>query len=349
MERKLAHIEVISEIMEHGNAETLEIAKVLGWACVVLKGQFKAGQTVVFIEPDAILPEGRPEWEFMRERGFRIKTIRLRGVVSQGLVFPEEILDNPPTYGPRLIGDDVTEVLGIKKYEVYVPAQLAGVVKGNFPEFLHKTDEMRIQAVPGVLYRHQNKKFYVTEKLDGSSMTVYLRHDPETGSPTFGVCSRNLELKESEGNSYWKVARDLDLEGKMISRTIMSDYPLLNFSLQGELIGPGVQKNKYGLDKLQFRVFNIFNIDTGKYLPYTQFVDIAEKMGLQTVPVLLTDYILSETVEEMVEFSKGKSVLSKTAHREGVIFRPLVEEYDEDLGRLSFKVINPDFLLKNDD
>lgn len=337
MERKLAHIETIAEILPHTNADSLEIARVLGWTCVVLKGQFQAGQQIVFIEPDAILPEGKPEWEFMRNKGFRIKTIRLRGVVSQGLVFPLSILDGEAElpHPPHEIGDDVTVLLGITKYEPYVPAQLAGTVKGNFPSFLHKTDELRLQGVPGILYRHQNKKFYVTEKLDGSSMTVYFKDGD------FGVCSRNLDLTETEGNSYWKIARELDLESKL-------KLYGHNLSLQGELVGQGVQKNKYGLSNLRFFLFNIFNIDTAEYLPYAEFVTLAALLGLETVPVISTDYVLSETVDEMVAFSKGKSVLTKTAEREGLVFRPLIEEWDEDTGRLSFKVINPDFLLKHD-
>lgn len=335
MERKLASIQTIIDVLPHTNADTLEIAKVLGWTCVVLKGQFQKDQQIVFIEPDAILPEGKAEWEFMRERGFRIKTIKLRGQVSQGLVFPLSILypSNVSELSFLHDGLDVTERLGITKYEPYVPAQLAGQVKGNFPEFLHKTDETRIQSCPGVLTRHKDKKFYVTEKLDGSSMTVYLKDNE------FGICSRNLDLKETEGNAYWKVARELDLENKMHTE-------LRNFSLQGELIGQGVQGNKYKLSGLEFRVFNIFDIDKSEYVCYNEFAEVSKRLGLTTVPVLTDSFILSETVEELVEFSKGKSQLNKDVHREGIVLRPLTEDRDEDLGRLSFKCINPDFLLK---
>jgi len=336
--RKLAHIETIREIIPHGNADSLEICKILGWTCVVLKGQFKVGEQVVFVEPDAILPEGRSEWEFMRARHFRVKTIRLRGVISQGLVFKEEILDNPMTYGPRLIGDDVTDLLGITKYQPYIPAQLAGTVKGSFPEFLHKTDEMRIQAVPELLEKHQGKKFYITEKLDGSSMTVYLNNGE------FGVCSRNMELKETEGNAYWKVARELDLQNKLSSFGV-------NIALQGELIGMGVQGNKYKLSNLQFFVFNIFDIDKSHYLNYNDPLwEWLDGVNLERVPQLGIVDLNFKTIDELVEFSKGKSLLNKDIPREGIVLRPLVEEYDDDLrGRLSFKVINPIFLLEQED
>lgn len=348
MSRKLASIQTIIDVIPHNNADTLEIAKVLGWTCVVLKGQFQKGDHIVFIEPDAILPEGKEQWEFMRSRGFRIKTIKLRGVVSQGLVFSAHIilaekylpLCDQIGISPLPDGTDVTEALGITKYEPYVPAQLAGTVKGNFPEFLHKTDEERIQTCAQLLEKHKDKKFYVTEKLDGSSMTVFLKDG------AFGVCSRNLELKETEGNSYWKVARELNIESKLMGE--VNKLPL-NISLQGELVGMGVQNNKYKLSGLEFRIFNVFDIDKQRYLCYNDFKDIAYGLGLTSVPVITEDYILPTTVEELIEFSKGKSILNKDVHREGVVFRPLVEEYEEELhGRLSFKAINPDFLIKYD-
>jgi RNA ligase (TIGR02306 family) len=348
--RKLASIQTISDILPHTNADTLEIAKVLGWTCVVLKGQFKKGDHVVFIEPDAILPEGRSEWEFMRSRGFRIKTIKLRGQVSQGLVFSAHILLADKYLPlcehlgvtPLPDGTDVTELLGITKYEPYVPAQLAGQIKGPFPEFLHKTDEQRIQGYPQLLEKHKDKKFYVTEKVDGSSMTVYLNNGE------FGVCSRNMDLKETEGNAYWKVARELDLEKKMNARSLSSIGGVLpNFALQGELIGMGVQGNKYKLSGLEFRIFNVFDINRGGCFSFEDFIIVVEQLGLKTVPLVLNEYLLPNTVDELVEFSKDKSLLNKDVHREGIVLRPLVEEYEPDLyGRLSFKVVNPEFLLK---
>ena len=207
--RKLASIQTVLDILPHNNADTLEICKILGWTLCVMKGQFKKGEQVVFVEPDAILPEGRPEWEFMRARGFCLKTIKLRGVISQGLCFPLSILAEKyfPLceqlgVSPVPDGTDVTELLGITQYMPYTPAQLAGEVKGSFPEFLHKTDEIRIQSEPQLLMKHQEKKFQVSEKIDGSSCSLFLNKG------TFGVCSRNLELKETEGNSYWKTIRE---------------------------------------------------------------------------------------------------------------------------------------------
>lgn len=335
MERKLASVQKILSLEPITGADAIEKATILGWQLVVKKGDFKPGDLCVYCEVDSILPE-RPEFEFLRARHFRIKTVRLRGQVSQGIAFPLTILPMPSILDV-MDGDDVTELLGVVKYEIQVPAQLAGTVKGNFPGFLHKTDEMRIQAVPDVLARHTGKVFHITEKVDGSSMTVYLHEG------TFGVCSRNLDLTETEGNAYWKLARELDLENKLKS------LGGGEWCLQGELIGPGVQKNKLGLDKLHFAVFNVYNIATGEYLPAPEFVRVVNGLGLMTVPVLEIDHVLTEDIPALVALSIAPSVLNPKVQREGIIFRPLVEEFDKDLGRLSFKVINPEFLLKYND
>lgn len=342
IDRKLASIQRVLSIRAIPNADSIECLTILGWKVVAKKGEFKVNDLVVYFEVDSILQES-PEVEFLRKSNFRIKTIKLRGQVSQGLCLPLSILDGRAElpHDPHAEGDDVTELLEVTKYEPYVPAQLAGLAKGNFPEFLHKTDEIRIQAEPQLLEKHQNKKFYVTEKIDGSSCTMYLNNG------VFGVCSRNIDLKEEGGTSYWKVARELDVERKLMGE--VNKLPL-NVALQGELIGMGVQGNKYKLSGLEFRVFNVFDIDKGRNLDYYDFKDVVYNLGLTPVPLVSEDYILPKTVDEMVEYSKGKSLLNKDSHREGVVLRPLVEEYDEDLrGRLSFKVINPLFLLKYDD
>ena len=338
MVRKLASIQKVLAVDSIPGADAIEVLTILGWKVVAKKGEFKVDDAVVYCEVDSIFPD-EEEFEFLRKNHFRIKTIKLRGQVSQGIAFPFSILNGRVElpHDPFDIGDDVTELLGITKYEVQIPAQLAGLVKGSFPEFLHKTDEERIQTCPQLLEKHQNKKFYVTEKVDGSSMTVYLNNGE------FGVCSRNMDLKETEGNSYWKVARELKLEEKLklLGR---------NICLQGELIGQGVQGNKYKLSGLEFRVFNVFDIDSGKNEDYSYFAEVVSRLQLTPVPVITANYELPKTVDELVEYSKGKSLLNKDTHREGIVLRPLVEEYEPDLhGRLSFKCINPDFLLKYSD
>jgi RNA ligase (TIGR02306 family) len=331
LERKLVSVQRILSLTPIPNADKIEKAQILGWELVVKKDEFKVGETCVYCEVDSILPE-RSEFEFLRERKFRIKTIKMKGQVSQGIAFPLSIL-------PESIyneGDDVTEILGVKKWEPYVPAQLRGQIKGNFPSFLHKTDEIRIQTVPDVLERHKGKEFYVSEKLDGSSMSAYFNEG------TFGVCSRNLDLKETEENAFWKMARSLDLENKFKQLGY-------NVAIQGELIGNGIQKNKYQYSKVELRVFNVFNIDSQKYLDYMEFLEVTRDLGLLTVPIVECSLTLNHTVSDLVNYSSGNSILCLSTIREGLVFRPRQESYDSELGRLSFKAINPEFLLKYGD
>ena len=700
MIRKLATIQTITKLEVHPNADKLDIAHVKGWGCVVNKDVFKENEKIIFVEPDAILPEGNPAWEFMRERGFRIKTIKLRKILSQGLVFKLDILperEDKISWHLFQEGMDVTDVLKIQKYEPYVPANLSGTVKGNFPEFLHKTDEERVQNISRILEQYQGLEMYMTEKVDGcflyktylptwdggsiligdivnknlspvligkdkqgnlvpteivkrfdngtkdkwmkiyykathelksgcrnqcmtvtpnhkiftehgelsasdvrmgdnlisyatspdafvlhmiessllgdgsittkfgngwkyveghqeghkeyinylqswlgdcacpidkrvsgfgsnmfrvsskqyhslsllrkkwyprgkkiipqdlswmddfsiakwymddgslahntnkfqndralfatngfskagvlrlgnrlkelygidftvfyskgwnlrvnysngsihklwtaltqyiipcmryklpeeyrnisyfnpplnygkeilkdeyvpvtkiikhvpvskkkfphgrkgfdiettthnyisngilvhnSSMTVYLNNGE------FGVCSRNLDLKETEDNTFWKTARTSRIEQALRGCG--------NYAIQGEILGRGIQSNKYNMADIEFRVFNVYDIDARKYLDFEDFKRFVAAVHLETVPMLGT-IILNHTTDQILELVKGNSVLNKNALREGVVFRPLKETYDSYLGRLSFKGINSEFLLK---
>jgi RNA ligase (TIGR02306 family) len=168
-------------------------------------------------------------------------------------------------------------------------------------------------------------KFYVTEKLDGSSATFYVKDE------VFSVCSRNLELLETEGNTFWKVAKELDLEGKL--RTLG-----FNVCLQGELIGEGVQGNPYKLKGQTVRFFNGFNIDTQENIPFLEFVEITQKLGLKTVPILEFDFDLPNSIDNMLEYAESSSSLNTNFSREGVVVR----SYDR---TISFKSISNQFLL----
>jgi RNA ligase (TIGR02306 family) len=223
---------------------------------------------------------------------------------------------------------DVSELLGIQKYEPPIPAELAGKVKGLFPSFLRKTDEERIQNLKTEYeeWKNSDKTFYVTEKLDGSSATFYINDD------VFGVCSRNLELLETEGNTFWKVARELDLETKM--REFGGD-----FSLQGELIGEGIQSNPYKIKGQTVRFFNVFDIEDSEYLTLHQFKFITNELGLETVPILDEDFTLPQSVDELLDYADAKSVLNSDFDREGVVIRSTDRT-------ISFKSISNKFLLK---
>lgn len=358
MERKLASVRTILDIQPIEGADMIELAIVDGWEVVVAKNVgHKVGDKVVYCEIDSFLPI-KDEFEFLRkssykkmggQEGFRLKTIKLRGQVSQGLILPLSVLKttNIPMlttseqeWGTQYemfaedgmpmveIGDDVTKVLGIVKYEPPIPAELAGKVKGLFPSFLRKTDEERVQNIAKEYEEYRLSsvyKFYVTEKLDGSSATFYLKDG------VFGVCSRNLELIESEGNTFWKVARDLDLENKMTSLEF-------NVCLQGELIGEGIQGNPYKIKGQTVRFFNGFNIDTQENIPFLEFVEIIQKMNLKTVPILDYEFLLPKTIGDMLNYADNKSELNLNFDREGVVVR----SYER---TVSFKAISNKFLL----
>jgi RNA ligase (TIGR02306 family) len=337
--RKLASIRKISDIQPIEGADMIELVIVDGWKVVVAKNVgHKLGDLVIYCEIDSFLPI-REEFEFLRKssykkmvdgtEGFRLRTIKLRGQVSQGLILPISVLNPTDTniYVEPFEGLDVTEMLEIVKYEPPVPAELAGKVKGLFPSFLRKTDEERIQNLTLEYegWKNSDKGFYVTEKLDGSSATFYFKDG------VFGVCSRNLELLETEGNTFWKVARQLKLEEWLTSQDV-------NYSIQGELIGESVQGNPYKIKGQTVGFFNAFNIDTQEYLGLEEFESLISSMGLKSVPILDREFTLPDTIDELLKYADSKSVLNSSFDREGVVIRSVDR-------KISFKVISNRFLL----
>ncbi|MEO0040708.1 MAG: hypothetical protein RL329_156 [Bacteroidota bacterium] len=326
--RQLASIQKIRALEPIEGADVILKATVLGWQLVVKKDEFQVGDLCVYCEIDCLMPH-KPEFEFLKPRGMRIKTIRLRGQVSQGICLPLSIL---PEGTLIEVGADVTEILGISKYEPPIPASLAGVMKGNFPSFIPKTDETRVQVLQDLLDKYQGMPCYIAEKLDGSSTTYYWKDGQ------FGVCSRNLELTESEDNSLWKLARQYDIENKLKALG-------KNYALQGEIIGEGIQSNKYKMRGQAVYFFNVFDIDAHQFLDFQAFKNILATLGLNMVPILDNHFELLNEIPKLVKMAEGKSVLHKDAHREGIVIRPLTEKYERQ-GRVSFKSINPAFLLK---
>lgn len=333
--RNLASIQKIKSLEPIEGADAIEKATVLGWHLVVKKGDFKEGDLCVYCEIDSLLPD-KPEFEFLKPRGMRIKTIRLRGQVSQGICFPLSILPE----GIKIQEDiDVTDYLGIVKYEAPIPACLSGKVKGKFPGFIPKTDETRVQVLQKVLDKYQGEMCYVTEKLDGSSATFYLK-DGE-----FGVCSRNMDLLEDGDNSFWKVARKMKIEEKL--RALGG-----NHAIQGELVGEGIQGNKLKIKGQTVYFFNLFDIDAFQYANFWDFRTAMLNMVLPTVPIINPEFPLYNDIEELVKMATIKSSLADI-WAEGVVIRPHVEKIDMLLsnenfnnGRVTFKVINPEFLIK---
>jgi RNA ligase (TIGR02306 family) len=378
MERKLASIQRIDKVLPIEGADAIEIVMVNAWKVVSKKGEFKEGDLCVYFEIDSFLPMER-DFEFLRKssykkmgdlEGFRLRTIKLKGQVSQGLCLPLSILEkedemkigiSKQPWGDQLQlgpyddaivieeGADVTAYMCVSKYEPPIPAELAGKVKGNFPGFIRKTDEERIQNMAKEYESMRDKHYYVTEKLDGSSATYYLRDG------VFGVCSRNLELADpgvfepgtvvgddgverpKKENTFWKVARELRIEEKL---RMMDE----SYSIQGELIGEGVQGNPYKLKGHTVKIFNIFNIDTQEYLSLDAMVKFLEKVNvdgkpLELVPIIHYDYKLPHNISEILDKAEDKSVLNKDTEREGIVIRNRDKS-------ISFKAISNKFLLK---
>lgn len=354
--RKLATIRRIDSLTPIEGADKIELATVGGWKVVAQKGLYNEGDLAVYFEIDSWIPStvapfltkpGHFPKVFEGVEGERLKTIKLRGQLSQGLLMPiAEIEKMGPEHDAgfqcevRIEEDfDMTEALGIKKWEKAIPAQLAGVCKGNFPSLIPKTDQERCQNLKKEINGAVEScaKFEVTEKLEGSSMTVYLMTN-EDGTQEFGVCSRNLNLKETEGNAFWATARAEDIEEKM--RKVLSYTAIEDFAIQGELIGPGVQGNIYKLEKLEFRVFDVYNINQGRYLNPGERQHLISFMGMNHVPVINPSCSFEgiDGVETLLVFAEGESALRAKQEREGLVFK-------EVNGGMTFKAISNKYLL----
>lgn len=372
--RALAHVEKIVDIRPIEGADNIQQCTILGWNCVIAKkDNFNVGDLVVYIEVDSVVPD-RPEFEFLRERKFRVRTIKLRKTISQGLVLPLSMVSSLTAsrgYKPVVEGEDVTEYLGIThfdpesslhrkaeeeykpqsrflkfllKYRIFRKIILPFIIKkpkGVWPEFIAKTDEPRLQNIPRTLEIYKDKEFFVTEKIDYQSVTFFLRK-MKVGireKLVFGVCSRNQWLKTEDNSLYWKIAKKYDIE-----RILREEYEAtgLTLTIQGEQGDISVQKNKYGIKEPRLWVFNIIDNKNDKHFDLSDMQYFCEETGLEFVPVLDKSFKLKSTVAEMVEYSKGKSVINSNTIREGIVVRNI-----EDGKKISFKIINPEFDLKH--
>jgi RNA ligase (TIGR02306 family) len=326
MERRLVTIQTIDALAPIANADKIVQARVMGWTVVVKKDEFAVGDPCVFFEIDSVLPDG-PAWsEFLRARGFRVRTLRMRGVLSQGLALPLAIIDGD---APRDV--DLSARLGVTKHEPILPdsRELAGA----FPSRVPKTDEIRLQSALGVLDELRGREFYVTTKCDGTSAT-YVRD-----ADGFVACSRNWALVRGE-NHVWRLADRYQLEERLPA----------DFAIQGEVCGPGIQGNHLGLAEIDLFVFSVYDLRAAKFLDFEAFVAFCAEHGLKHVPierVVRGDEAATfdHTLDSWLGAARGTYPGSKH-HKEGLVIRPLVDARSEVLGgRLSFKVINNDFLL----
>ena len=371
--RKLAYIETIKSLTPIPNADSIECATILGWEVVVKRGDFKVGDKVIYCEIDSVLPE-LPPFEFLRQKKFRIKTVKLRGQVSQGIIFPISTIKEVTPEFPILslkVGDDVTGALKITKYDpeaeldVAAPDQkkswiankysflkwkLFGIKpktkKDSFPEDCPKTDETRVQNMGRLLYEQAGKPVYITEKCEGTSTTYVHRRTSHWLSwllgdgSVFQACSRNQIVYDSRNGGDTthhsvRMAEKYNIAEKLKKLN-------RNLCVQGEIIGPKVQGNIYKLPELEFRAFLIFDLDNKCYVSYDEFISLTKELELLTVPILDTQATVQNSIKYYVELSKGKSKINPSVLREGIVIRSLTENF-------SFKSINPDYLLGQKD
>lgn len=386
--RKLVTVRTIDAIEPIEGADAIELAVVEGWKVVVKKGEFKAGDRCVYFEIDSFLPTGNPAWQFLVDKssrefegvvGHRLRTIKLRGQISQGLVLK---LDQVPAVTNFDRDFDQAELLGIKKWEAPLPAELAGQAEGLFPSFIRKTDQERCQNLVNDIFQYdeqrvlidglapeqadqaailggrlavedgkvyslraakadQDAEYEISLKVDGSSATYFHRNGE------VGACSRNLQLKINEanaGNTFVKMLLESGLDKALPQ--------LGNIAIQGELMGPSIQGNREQFKVFKYFIFDAQNLDTGEYLTAEQRYELVAKLkdlgvdmtNVDHVPVLHRQAKLKDlglhSVKDLLAFAEGKSITHPV--REGLVFKRLD-------GKFSFKAISNRFLEREKD
>ena len=337
--RKLVTIQKISDIMPIPDADRIEMVKVLGWQCVAKKGEFKAGDLCVYFEVDAFLPVNDTRYEFLKSssyrkndimgEGYKIRTQKFRGQISQGLALPISLF---PELSGKDIDKDVSEILGVVKWEMPEMESGMGTIIGSKPHGIPTTDETRVQSIDELRKQLIGKRYYISTKMDGTSCTIYLLNDE------FGVCSRNNQIKDDDKSSMWKYMKKNNVEEKLrnLGRSLI---------IQGEFCGEGIQKNRLRLKSAEWYIFNIIDGDTRKLVSLEEMLSIASQLGLKTVPIEEVEDNFNYTLPELLERAKGK--YPSGLDKEGIVVRPVLPEYSSVLGKsLSFKVLNNDFLAK---
>lgn len=354
--RHLATIQPITNIQPIKDADRIELITINnGWKVIANKGIHQIGEEVVYFEIDSLLPPR--DWnEFLAKgnslktvsidgkdyTGYRLRSMRLKGVLSQGLIMPLSILPE----GKYELSQDVSDILSVVKYETIIPAEISGEVEGPLPPQIITTNEERIQNIWEYIYtNYKDTKFSVVEKLDGTSMSVYYVDGK------FGVCSRNWEFKSTTNNSLTRKAKELNL-AEIMEEVVDRELNMEGLIIQGELIGEGIQANKYKIKGQEFRIFNIYYLDYMKrktVFPPEALDELCKEYGFKTCPSITQRFVLPKTLDELLQYAEDVSKLADTT-REGVVIRPLEPIFDQELGTyLSFKVISNKFLLKHDE
>lgn len=343
-------------------AENIQLVTIQGWQCVTLKSEFTQPEELcVYFQIDSLIP--RKSWNShvrkdKPEEPIRLRTAKMCGQLSQGLALPlytkdsntnpdsllvnispksllkmvegseyaNSVLDNYPGYH---LGMDVTELLGVTKWEAPIPTELVGKSRGSRPGYIPNTSLERIQNIPEILAKPI--VYEVTEKLDGSATSI-CHKDGEVR-----VYSQKVDLIPDETNAFWKAVYNDSIHEKIKE---IDNYIVL----QGELIGPNICKNIYNLKEYEFHLYNIHDIKEGRDYTPTERHEIAEKFNIKHVPFDGGEFIgtaPSYEVAEVLEMAEGKSQIADR-QREGVVYKSLD-------GSISWKAISNKYLLKQKD
>ena len=329
--RKLATIQTIHNISPIKGADNISVAEVLGWEVVVKNGEYASGDSVIFCEIDSWIPESIAPFlcegkRFNHTLGGRVRTKKLRGVVSQGLILPLSTLSNPGQY---TLGEEVTKELGIVKWENETLLIKCKEAKRGFPIFIPKTDQERVQNLKMVFDQYVDKSYEVTTKLDGSSLTIYSYYDKDSKCDVSGVCSRTLELKEGH-NKYWDCAKKYNVIEKLKSTG-------RGLAVQAEMLDVNIQSNYEKVDSLQMYVYDIYDIDNKSYLLPEERRNLCKELELPHVPVICEKYVL-KSIKNIREYACGEG-MNKGVRREGIVLKS-IDNYNR------FKVTSVDYLLK---
>lgn len=375
MVRKLVTVRKVAAVSPIQGADRIEVISLDGWSCVVKVGEFKVGDLAVYFEIDSFLPANDSRWKFLESKfitwegqlGFRVKSTKMRGQMSQGLALPisefPEILAEWVDLEVELGKDEAEKELRQKSFEELLHVQkFEQVDKGGsrfqqMPFFLIRTDQERCQNLPQIFETWKDEEFQETTKMDGSSMTAYfVRKDsslseqlPALDNPRatacgelpggrFGLCSRNICLfEEAQPNAthYWRIARKNQLPEKLSKLN-------RNIAIQGELCGNTIQRNFEGFPNgfHDFFLFSAWDIDEQKAFKPKEAEKLAVELGLKHVPVAGYSRLgdIAKNMDELLKRAEGKGINGKK--REGIVLKHIDGEF-------SFKAISNSYLLKH--
>ena len=342
--RKLASIQRIWNIEPIKDADKIELASVLGWKCVVNKGQFKKMDLAVYFEVDSFLPI-REEFEFLRKssyrnshilgEGFKLHTMKFKGQISQGLLLPISIFNE--INGDIELGQNVSELLKVRKWEIEERVTTGGTIKGTLPVDIPHTDETRIQAEPNLINDFKDLEYYISTKMDGSSHSIGIDNEG------IHVTGHNYEYKDDDSNDFFVYAKKNNYLERM--QEFYKENNLQLLTIQGEFCGPGIQGNPIKLIKPKWYVFTIR--ENGERVGLTRMIEICEKLDMQTVPIEEIGFNLPSkypNVESLLQRAEGK--YETGSPKEGIVIRPTKPIYCETISSsLSMKVVSNSYLL----